>query len=798
MYGQNAGDRLGTSVDVIDDATGDGIADFVAGAPRRDSNGTDSGTVYLFSGASGAIVRFWDGEGAGDRFGEEVRSGNRVLASGVPSVVVGAPLNDVGGNNAGAMYVYSAISGAQREVLRGDNPSDWFGGAVGSGGDVDGDGIGDVVVGARLSDFNGPNSGTAEVYSFTKPVLTWYVDALATPPGIGTQSSPYSSIQYAVDRGPTHSGHVLSIAPGTYFENVDLREKSLRLVGMGAPGAATIEGSGSAPCLRIAGGQSRWMQVENMTLQGGNEDLTRDGLLIGGGGALCDDVTVTFRNCVFTDNESSEWGAGTLSYRSQLSFVNCSFDSNGANPLAAPMRGGGAIAAEWGSIEITGGAFNSNLSGGSGGAIVATSCPVTVSGATFSSNASGLGDGGAIHMVSGHLSLQGTLFENNAGGTNGAGGAIAIESSATIDNCTFDSNVTGIDDYHGGGIYALFASGQVDVTASIFEGNQSAGGGGAAGGSYFDCLFVDNVSSNSLSLSGSGGGLFGGYAERCTFVGNMALGGGSGPQSGAGGAAVNSTLFHCNLIQNSCALPMGGGGAFNSTLENCIVYFNSPNSLDGSSSATYSDIDGGFAGTGNINADPLFWDLAAGDLHLTALSPCIDAGNPASPKDPDGSRADMGVFPYDPNYCPPPSSYCTAKTNSCGGTPTIGWSGASSASASSGFLLTATGARDGKAGIVMYSSNGAANIPFQGGTLCVAPQGLKRGPSAFATGGTGGAACDATFSIDWNAFAAGTLGQAPPAFLSSPGQVVHAQWWGRDSLAAGSFLSDALSYTVCP
>ena len=53
------------------------------------------------------------------------------------------------------------------------------------------------------------------------------------------------------------------------------------------------------------------------------------------------------------------------------------------------------------------------------------------------------------------------------------------------------------------------------------------------------------------------------------------------------------------------------------------------------------------SGTGNINADPLFVDPENGDYRLQAASPCIDAGDPDSPLDPDGTRADMGAFPFD-------------------------------------------------------------------------------------------------------------------------------------------------------
>jgi hypothetical protein len=54
-------------------------------------------------------------------------------------------------------------------------------------------------------------------------------------------------------------------------------------------------------------------------------------------------------------------------------------------------------------------------------------------------------------------------------------------------------------------------------------------------------------------------------------------------------------------------------------------------------------------GIGDISADPMFVGGVPFDYHLTALSPCIDAGDPNSPPDPDGTRADMGAFYFDQN-----------------------------------------------------------------------------------------------------------------------------------------------------
>jgi hypothetical protein len=143
-------------------------------------------------------------------------------------------------------------------------------------------------------------------------------------------------------------------------------------------------------------------------------------------------------------------------------------------------------------------------------------------------------------------------------------------------------------------------------------------------------------------------------------------------------------------------------------------------------------------------------------------------------------------------------TYCTAKTNSCGGTPAIGSTGTRSVSAGSGFVITGSGAIQGKFGLIVYGPNGRGNAPFNGGILCVAAQGVRRSVTSAATGGTGAPVCDATLSLDFNAFAAGTIGGNPAMFLGIVGQQVNAQWWARDTVANGSYLSDGLEFVNCP
>jgi hypothetical protein len=108
---------------------------------------------------------------------------------------------------------------------------------------------------------------------------------------------------------------------------------------------------------------------------------------------------------------------------------------------------------------------------------------------------------------------------------------------------------------------------------------------------------------------------------------------------------------NCTIAGNSAS---EGGGIFNYPsgthidVLNCIIYDNEGGNITGPGASTvaYSDVGGGWTGTGNIDADPLFVDPVGNDYHLLSDSPCIDTGDPASPPDPDGTRADMGAYYY--------------------------------------------------------------------------------------------------------------------------------------------------------
>lgn len=147
-----------------------------------------------------------------------------------------------------------------------------------------------------------------------------------------------------------------------------------------------------------------------------------------------------------------------------------------------------------------------------------------------------------------------------------------------------------------------------------------------------------------------------------------------------------------------------------------------------------------------------------------------------------------------------PVAYCVAKTNSLGCTPAIGFSGLPSATAGSGFVVSATNVRNNSSGMLFYSLSGRQNVPFQGGTLCVSAP-ILRTPVINAGGNPPPADCSGVFATDMNAFAVGTFGGSPPAALLQPGTTVNCQFWGRDTGFAppnNTQLTDALEYVVGP
>ena len=238
--------------------------------------------------------------------------------------------------------------------------------------------------------------------------------------------------------------------------------------------------------------------------------------------------------------------------------------------------------------------------------------------------------GGAIHAASGSvISLTDCVVRNcratgqiapNCGGIWGNGAT-----SMTLVRCLFDGNSA----VNRGAVFAASVTGGVTITDCVFRNNTTSTAtdlynssavtiwhGGAA--TIAGCLFENNSGYYGTVAAVTSGGGTNVTVDRCTFSGNTATSGG-----------VLRTYY---------------AGA-NLSVTNNIVWGNSSSSTStngGTLTISYSDIEGGYLGTGNINVDPLF--AGAGDYSLQPGSPCIDTGDPAD-TDADATTADMGAFP---------------------------------------------------------------------------------------------------------------------------------------------------------
>jgi len=163
--GDNAGDRFGRSVSGADDVNGDGFDDLIVGAFRDDNNGTDSGSARVISGADGSVLFTLNGDNASDLFGRSVSGAGDVNGDGFNDLIVGAPYDDNNGTNSGSARVFSGANGSVLYTFNGNSVGNQFGWSVSAAGDVNGDGLNDLIVGARFADNNGSYSGSARVFS---------------------------------------------------------------------------------------------------------------------------------------------------------------------------------------------------------------------------------------------------------------------------------------------------------------------------------------------------------------------------------------------------------------------------------------------------------------------------------------------------------------------------------------------------------------------------------------------------------------------------------------------------------
>jgi probable HAF family extracellular repeat protein/parallel beta-helix repeat protein/predicted outer membrane repeat protein len=269
-------------------------------------------------------------------------------------------------------------------------------------------------------------------------------------------------------------------------------------------------------------------------------------------------------------------------------------------------------------------------------------------------------------------------FTINAGNANGpvspktTGGGMLCNCTATVSNCTFTVNSAVL----GGGIcctYVLYETRPTLINCMFIGNSASESGGGVRAYGSNPTLINCKISGN---LAGKlGGGLMPGSENDIKLV-NCLINGNSASQAGGGiyaGFYFDLTMINCTLSGNSAG-NLGGaiytGAQYSTTtttMTNCILWANTPEEIYAVEPPvlTYSDIQGGYPGEGNIDADPCFADANNGDYHLKSEagrwdansqtwikddvnSPCIDAGDPNSDWTgefwPHGKRINMGIY----------------------------------------------------------------------------------------------------------------------------------------------------------
>ena len=217
LTGEARKDYAGYSVSTAGDVDDDGYDDLFVGAPTEDSGGTDAGAAYLVLGPASGEVSLASadaklaGEAVGDHAGESVSGAGDINDDGYDDLLVGACAEDHSSSKAGAAYlvlgpVSGAVSlGSADAKLTGEGSGDCAGVSVSSAGDVDDDGYGDLLVGARYEDRGGWRAGAA--YLILGPVSGEVSLADADAKLIGEESEDYAGTSVSSAGDVNDDGH---------------------------------------------------------------------------------------------------------------------------------------------------------------------------------------------------------------------------------------------------------------------------------------------------------------------------------------------------------------------------------------------------------------------------------------------------------------------------------------------------------------------------------------------------------------------------------------------------------------
>lgn len=553
---------------------------------------------------------------------------------------------------------------------------------------------------------------------------TWYVDDDGTPPGSGTQVDPYTSLAYALDQPTTLDGDTLLVAEGTYHESIDPRGKRVTIDGRDARVPPIFDARGNGSVLVFRSGEGPDTVVRGLHLTGGF--AWREG-----GGVRVEGASPVLENLLVTGNRATRGGGVGVVDGGAPRFLDCRIEENVA--------------------EVGGGCFDEE--GHS-----------RFDGCTIDRNEASL-SGGALRGTYERCSFTGNRTEGDAAVSN-----VTARDTWIRDNVNLQKG-------GGGAQYSVLED-------CIVIGNRAESAAGVYGSELVGGAVLYNIASG--EVAGYGAGLYHCKARDVWIHGNAALGGTEGNPS-RGGGALSCALERCRITGNEADLGAGvcfeqftgialdsctvtgnrsraaGGGLWfpgypGPVVRSTILWGNLPNSVASpkpdAATVRYSCVEGDWPGKGNFDRDPRLFGPAGSDLHLLATSPCIDRGSPKSPRDPDGSLADVGAHAFDPTWAGGAGTFCSPRpAEAC--LPLAHAVGAPNASGTEPFELVATQLPPERL-VVLFAAAKHAPTPRPNGLCLAGPtQALAVLRTTGAPGACDGVARHALGASDWSALGVG-------------------------------------------
>ena len=431
-------DLFGQSITNLGDLDGDCIPDIAVGAI-----GDGSGAVYiLFLNANGTIKghsRVADGAGGlpmntlmGTEFGTAVAGLGDIDGDCIPDLAVGEERSDTGGSLRGAVHILflnadGSVKGNTKIAdgvggLLPDTLLDvgFFGSAIANFGDLDGDTLPEIVVGARLDNTGGSQRGAIYLLNlgdlpFTVTTVT---DEFDTP---SLNGSGKRSLREAIrDADNANSGEfrTINFDPTLNEETITLTmgqlaitDQAVKITGEGIAGGVTISGGDASRVFNIDATSE--VVLECLTIRDGNAPAGSTPVDIGGGIYNLGILSVTHSR--ITENTANDDGGGIFNNGGFMRITNSTIDHN----IATNDDGGGIYNA--------------------GGKVTAINL-------TFFENTAGDKGGGVMANGNGVTALKQVTFSGNTATTNGGGVRVGSGMTVTIENSVIAGNTAGTAD----------------------------------------------------------------------------------------------------------------------------------------------------------------------------------------------------------------------------------------------------------------------------------------------------------------------------------------------------------------